>query len=176
MDRSRYFTNSFDAAFVEQLDGQGPLPGVRPSGRCAAGIEERQLPQAPFQRVEIILEVGEGARGGEKPHLRAGAPPLSPTTLRCSTVSPCSNRATCSLPPRQTRSSSQTESALTTENADAVQDRPRPCKEFWVEFAAGISWVMDDLGRADALRPLVDIDRDSATVVGHGHGTVGMDR
>jgi hypothetical protein len=35
-----------------------------------AGIEEGEFPQAVFQRLEGVVEVGEGRGGGEKAHLR----------------------------------------------------------------------------------------------------------
>ena len=101
-------------------------------------------------------------------------PLASPTTASGASGSPSRKRMTYSLPSRQMRRSSTSESAFTTET-------PTPCRPpddlvgVLVELPAGMELGHDDLGRRDALL-LVDVDGNAAAVVGDRDRAVAVQR
>ncbi len=173
-----------DATFVEQLGPERHGGAFVRQDDADAGVEEGEFPQALFQRVEMIVEVGERplgvglAVGGEKAHFcpaLAGGGSDHTDVFHGLAVS---NRAKYSVSLRQTRSSSQSDSALTT-------DTPTPCRRRdlvgvaflggVVEFSAGVQLGHDDLGGGHAFF-LVHVDRDSAPVVAHRYAGIRVDR
>ena len=140
-----------------------------------AGIEERELAQPMLQRREVELGHGEGFRSRQERHLGAApAGGIAGHRQRGLAASPSRNSMTCSWPSRQIVSLSQARQRVDDRDADAVQ-AARNLVGVLVEFSAGMELGHDDLGRRHAFA-LVDVGRDAAAVVAHGHRAVGVER
>jgi hypothetical protein len=159
------------------------LLGVR-AGRGSDGARREFRKASSRRRCSSVLRnrirwakvSSEGRKVTAVPVLR-----LAPRGLRCAgrlagdparPASPRSKRISCTLPARQIFRSSQSDRALTTADADAVQAAGHLVAVL-VELTAGVQLGHDDLGRGDALF-LVDVGGDAAPVVGHRDRAVGV--
>ena len=128
-----------------------------------AGIEERQFPQAAFQRFKGIVEIGKRIGRGHEPHFGSGAVARVGNHLevfdRIAMFKP-GDVLFARTPDPQFQPVTE---RVHNRHANAVQ-AARDLVGVAVEFAARVQLGHDDFGRRNALF-LVDADRNAATVV-----------
>ena len=138
-----------------------------------AGIQEGELAQAMLQRREIIFDVGEGLGRGQEGHLGAAL------AIGVADFHQGSDRIAMGeldvvllavAPDPQFQPAGQ---RVDDGDADAVQTAGNLVGVL-VELSARMELGHDDLGGGNAFT-LVDVDRNAAAVVAHGHRIVGVE-
>ena len=118
----------------------------------------------------MVKVFGEGKNVTSVPRL----PPLSPTTFSGATATPSRELHEMFFAVAPDGELEPARQRVDHRDADAVQAAGH-LVGILVEFSAGMQLGHDDLGRRDAFA-LVDVGRDAAAVVAHGHRAVGVER
>ncbi len=167
------FDERLDTAVVAHLFALLDRVALVGQDDADAGVEEGELAQAMLKRGEIELDHGEGLRRGQECHFRAAL-----TARIADHGERCDRHAMRELhgvflavaPDAQRQLGRQ---RVDDGYADAVQ-AAGDLVGVLVEFSAGVQLGHDDLGRRDAFA-LVNVGRNTAAVVAHGHRAVGIE-
>ena len=144
-----------------------------------ARVEEGQLAQPVFQRLQVEIDVGEGGDRGEEGDLGARQDLAVVAHRRIAGDLQAFDRVATGelhLMAFAVAVDDQLEpvrEGVDDRDADAVQ-AARDLVGILVEFTAGVQLGHDDLGRRDALA-LMDVGGDATAVVGHGDRAVGIE-